>query len=180
MSLFTQNNMHIKKSKTFELILFAMLGAIMFCSKILMEAIPNVHFLGMLTMVYTIVFRHKALIPIYVYVLLTGIYAGFSLWWIPHLYLWMLLWAVTMLLPENMSKKFALVVYPLICALHGLLYGTLYAPAQAIMYGMNFQKMIAWIVVGLPWDALHACGNFVAGLLIYPISQLLHKLMKKY
>lgn len=171
--------MEIKKSKTFDLIVFAMLGAIMFCSKILMEAIPNVHFLGMLTMVYTIVFRQKALIPIYVYVLLTGVYAGFSPWWIPHLYLWTLLWALTMILPKNMSKKASCIVYPLICASHGLLYGTLYAPAQAIMYGMNFEKMLAWIVVGLPWDAVHACGNFIAGILIYPLSQLLQKLMKK-
>jgi hypothetical protein len=59
---------------TKEIVLFSMLGAIMFCSKIIMEALPNIHLLGMLTMTYTIVFRRKALIPIYVYVFLTGVY----------------------------------------------------------------------------------------------------------
>ena len=58
-----------------ELCIFAMLGTLMFCSKIVMEWIPNVHLLGMLTMVYTLVYRKKALIPIYVYVMLNGIYA---------------------------------------------------------------------------------------------------------
>ena len=155
-----------------------MLGAIMFCSKIIMEALPNIHLLGMLAMAYTIVFRRKALIPIYVYVFLNGVYAGFNMWWIPHLYLWTVLWGVTMLLPRDMSKKTKCIVYPAVCCMHGLLYGTLYAPAQAIMMGLSFKATIAWIIAGLPWDAIHGAGNLAAGLLIYPLSELLKKLLK--
>ncbi len=81
---------------------FAMLGALMFVSKLVMEWAPNIHFLGMLTMTYTIVYRWKALIPIYVYVFLNGAYAGFNIWWVPYLYLWTVLWGVTMLLPRRM------------------------------------------------------------------------------
>ena len=63
----------------YEIVLFSMLGSLMFCSDIVMEALPNIHLVGMLTMVYTVVFRVKALIPIYVYVMLTGLLsAGFS------------------------------------------------------------------------------------------------------
>lgn len=156
-----------------DLIIFAMLGVIMFISKYMTEAIPNVHLIGMLTMTYTIVYRKKALIPIYVFVFLIGLFNGFALWWIPYLYLWTILWGVTMLLPKNMSKKIAVPVYAIVCALHGLSYGTLYAPAQAIMYGLNFEGMIAWIIAGLPWDAIHALGNFAVGLLIVPISTVL-------
>ena len=47
-----------------------MLGALLFGSKIIMEALPNIHLLGMLIMVYTIAFRLKALIPIYIYVII--------------------------------------------------------------------------------------------------------------
>ena len=64
-----------------------MLGTIMFTSKIAMEALPNIHLVGMLTIVYTLVFRTKALIPIYIYVLMNGVYSGFSLWWMPYLYI---------------------------------------------------------------------------------------------
>ena len=157
---------------------FSMLGTLMFCSKIIMEVLPNIHLVGMFTMVYTLAFRKKALIPIYIFVLLNGLYAGFSVWWIPYLYIWTVLWGVTMLLPKNMPPKAAFIVYPIVCALHGLSFGTLYAPAQALMYGFSFSQMLAWIASGLPFDVLHGIGNFIAGLLILPLSNILKKLMK--
>ena len=153
-----------------------MLGTVMFVSKILMEGLPNIHMLGMFTMTYTVVFRRKALIPIYVYVLLNGIYAGFSLWWFPYLYIWTILWAVTMVLPRSMSKRAACIVYPLVCCLHGLSFGTLYAPANALIMHLSFKATLAWIVSGLPWDLVHGIGNLVFGFLVLPLSELLKKL----
>ena len=55
----------------------------MFATKLALEFLPNVHMLAVLVTAYTVVFRAKALYPIYIYVLIQGIYAGFSLWWIP-------------------------------------------------------------------------------------------------
>ena len=156
-----------------------MLGTIMFCSKIIMEILPNIHLLGMLTVTFTVVFRKKALIPIYIYVLLNGVYAGFNTWWIPYLYIWTILWGVTMLLPKEMPRKAQYVVYPAVCCLHGLAFGTLYAPVQALLFGMNVKTMVAWIIAGLPWDVLHGVGNLFAGLLIVPLAQLLTKLMNR-
>ena len=161
---------------TRELVLFAMLGTLMYISKMLLEFLPNFHLLGMFTMVFTIVYRRKALIPIYVCVLLIGLLGGFAAWWIPHLYLWTVLWDVTMLLPRKMPPKFAVPVYMTVCALHGLCYGTLYAPAQALLYGLNFQQTIAWIITGLPWDCIHAAGNLTSGILILPLVQVLRRL----
>lgn len=155
-----------------------MLGTLMFCSKILMEVLPNVHLLGMLTVTYTVVFRKKALLPIYISVMMTGLYAGFNLWWMPYLYIWTILWAFTMLLPERMPRKVKCVVYPAVCALHGFAYGTLYAPAQALMFGFGFEQTVAWIVAGLPWDLIHGVGNLFVGLLIVPLSELLKRLVK--
>lgn len=161
-----------------EICIFGILAALMFISKIVMEALPNIHLLGMLTMTYTIVFRKKALIPIYVYVLLNGLFAGFNAWWVPYLYIWTILWGATMLLPKNMPKAVACVVYPIVCALHGLLFGVLYAPVQAIMFGFTFEQTLAWIAAGFTFDILHTIGNFAVGLLIYPVSQVLKNLTK--
>ena len=155
-----------------------MLGMVMFVSKIVMEFLPNIHLLGALTMVYTLTFRAKALIPIYVYVMVNGLYAGFATWWIPYLYIWTVLWGVTMLLPRKMPKTVACVVYPLVCGLHGLAFGTLYAPAQALLYGMSWDMTVAWIVTGLPYDVIHVVGNKLAGLLIVPLTALMHKLTR--
>lgn len=156
--------------------IFAMLGAVMFCLKIIMEVLPNIHPLAMLTMAYTIVYRKKALIPLYVYIILNGIFAGFASWWIPYLYIWTILWGVTMLLPKNMSVKAQYIVYPIICALSGVTFGVLYAPVQALLFGMNFKQMVAWIITGFPWDLMQAAGNFALGFLIVPIANVLKKL----
>ena len=66
-----------------EIVVFGMLGAVMYASKLIMEWIPNVHLLGVFTVAFTVVYRKKALYPIYTYVLLDGIFSGFAAWWIP-------------------------------------------------------------------------------------------------
>ena len=156
-----------------EVAVFGMLGGVMYASKLIMELIPNVHLLGVLTIAYTVVYRKKALYPIYTYVMLNGIFSGFAAWWVPYLYLWTLLWGAVMILPRSIPKKVQPIVYMTICAAHGFLFGTLYAPAQAILYGLNFKGMIAWIIAGLPWDAIHGVSNFCCGILILPIITVL-------
>ena len=152
-----------------ELTVFSMLGAVMYASKMIMEMIPNVHLLGVFIVAFTVVYRKKALYPIYIFVLLTGLLNGFSTWWFPYIYIWTVLWGVVMLLPKKMPKKIQPLVYMLVCAGHGFLYGILYAPVQAIVYGLNFEKTIAWIIAGLPWDFTHGVSNFFCGILIVPI-----------
>lgn len=146
-----------------------MLGAIMYVSKIIMEIAPNVHLLGVFTIAYTVVYRKKALYPIYIYVLLNGIFSGFAGWWIPYLYLWTILWGAVMLLPPTIPKRLRPVVYMVLCALHGFLFGTLYAPVHAILYGLSFKGMLAWIAAGLPWDLIHGVSNFFCGILVVPV-----------
>lgn len=152
-----------------EIAIFGMFGAVMYASKLVMEFLPNVHLLGVFTIALTVVYRKKALYPIYIYVFLLGLLSGFSSWWIPHLYLWTILWGVTMLLPRNIPKKIRPLIYMLVCAAHGFLYGTLYAPAQALLFGLSLKGTIAWIIAGLPWDCVHGVSNFFCGILIMPI-----------
>ena len=159
-----------------ELCVFAMLGALMFASKIIMEVLPNIHILGMLIMAYTITFRVKALIPMYVWIMLNGLFAGFATWWVPYLYVWTVLWGITMLLPKKMPKTVAMVVYPVVCSLHGMFFGVLYAPAQALLYGFTFEQTLAWVASGFSFDVIHGIGNFFCGMLIVPTASLLKML----
>ena len=156
-----------------ETAVFAMLGALMYASKVIMEIAPNIHLIGVFVIAITIVYRKKALYPIYIFVLLTGLLNGFSAWWVPYLYIWTVLWAVTMVLPRKMPAKVRPFVYMAVCALHGFGYGVLYAPAQALMFGLNFQGMISWIITGLPFDMIHGVSNFFCGILIMPIVSVL-------
>ena len=159
-----------------EMAVFSMLGALMYVSKVIMEFAPNIHLLGVFTIAFTVVYRAKALYPIYIYVLLNGIFAGFGTWWIPYLYIWAVLWGVTMLLPKKMPKPVAVVVYSVVNALHGYGFGILYAPAQALLFGLSFKGMLAWIAAGLPFDMIHGTSNLICGLLIVPIVLVLQQL----
>ncbi len=161
------------KPTTRELVVFAMLGAVMYASKVIMEFAPNIHLIGVFTIAFTVVYRKKALYPIYIYVFLTGMFHGFAAWWVPYLYLWTLLWGAVMLLPAKMPVKVRPIVYMTVCAAHGFLYGTLYAPAQALLFGLSFEKMIAWIIAGLPFDCIHGVSNFFCGILIMPVISVL-------
>ena len=161
------------KLTTKEMAVFSMLGAVMYASKIIMEVAPNIHLLGVFTIAFTVVYGKKALYPIYLYVLMNGAFCGFAAWWIPYLYLWTILWGAVMLLPKKIPEKIKPFVYMVICAMHGFLFGTLYAPAQALLYGLSFKAMIAWIVAGLPFDFIHGVSNFFCGILIVPIISVL-------
>lgn len=168
------------KLTTREITIFAMLGTVMYVSKMIMEIAPNIHLLGTLTIAFTVVYGKKALYPIYIYVILNGIFCGFAMWWIPYLYIWTILWGVTMLLPKKMSKTKQAFVYMVVCAAHGFLFGILYAPVQAVFFGLNFKGMIAWIAAGLPWDFVHGVSNFFCGALIMPIVSILRLAEKEY
>ena len=156
-----------------------MLGSLMFVSKVIMEVLPNIHLIGMLTMLYTVVYRAKALIPLYVYIFLNGLYVGFATWWVPYLYIWTVLWGMTMLIPKNIKPSAARVVYPAICALHGFMFGILYAPGQALLFGYDLKMTLAWIATGVGFDITMGVSNIFAGMLVYPLSVVLYKLEYK-
>lgn len=164
-----------------EICIFAMFGAMMFASKVLLEAIPNVHMLGMFTMLFTVVYRAKGLIPVYCYVAIVCVYGGFAPWCLIHLYVWAILWGLTMLIPERLPNGVKAVIYPVVCALHGLSYGFLCGLSQVPIYygGLTVEKLLAYTASGFYFDVIHAIGNFGFGLLVLPLSLLLRKLEKR-
>jgi energy-coupling factor transport system substrate-specific component len=143
-----------------------------------MEVLPNVHLLGLVTVTFTLVYRKRALIPIYLYVVLEGLFSGFNFWWLPYTYIWTILWAIVMILPRNIPNKISYIVYSAVCALHGFAFGTLYAPAQALMFGLTLKQTVAWIIAGVPYDLIHGISNLGLGLLVVPLKELLIMLSK--
>ena len=161
------------KTEIREIAIFGTLGALMFVLKKLMEALPNIHLLAMFIVAITVVYRFKALYPIYIYVFLDGLFGGFNVWWIPYLYIWTILWGAVMLLPKKMPAKVAPVVYCAVAGAHGFLFGILYSPVQALFFGLSFKGTLAWIAAGFPFDAIHGVSNIISGLLIVPLIRVL-------
>jgi len=164
-----------------ELIIFAILGSIMFISHMIMIWIPSVHLIGLFIAAFTLTYRVKALIPIYIYVVIFGALYGFSAWWIPYLYIWLPLWGVFMLVGLiKLPVKVKVPVCMILCALHGFSFGILYAPFWALLFGLSFQGTIAWLIAGIPFDITHGISNLAAGSLIVPLSELLKKLNAQF
>ena len=164
----------------YEIAVFGMLGALMMVSDILMNIIPNVHLVGVMVVVSTVVYRRKALFPIYVYVLLIGLYEGIGTWWLPYLYLWTILWGMVMLLPKRMPGWLAPIAYALVCGLHGFAFGFLWIPAQMLLMSFSWDMALAWWASGFfTADIPHGIGNLVGSILIMPLVTLIRRLDKR-
>ena len=166
--------------RTRDIAVFGMFGAMMFATKYLMEILPNIHLLATFIGALTLVYRWRALIPLYIYILLDGLAHAFTPTWSAYLYIFLPLFFAFMLLPRRMPDPLKAVLYPTVAALHGLTFGLLYLPAWAIIYRLDtWEKMVAWLGAGAVFDITHMISNAAFGSLILPLSKLLARLDKK-
>ena len=163
----------------YEIAVFGMLGALMMVSDLVMNFIPNVHLVGVMTVVLTLAYRWKALFPIYIYVFLIGLFDGAGLW-ATYCYIWVILWGMVMLLPRNMPKWLAPIVYALVCGLHGFAFGFLLIPYQMALTGFGLEQALVWWQFGFyTADIPHGIGNLVGSILIVPLAPLIRKLDRR-
>ena len=184
----TRHTKHTSRARrrlraTTDLVIFAMLGALTFALKMALAGIPNIEPVSLLIIVYTAVYRFRALIPIYIYVFLEGLVFGFTNYWIGYLYIWAVLWLITMLLPRRIwsasgrTAVLAAVAISTVSAIFGLLFGALFAPAHAIVFGFkSWGEVLSWIAAGLVFDISHTVGNFAIGLAAIPLVRLIRRL----
>ncbi|MBQ4150368.1 MAG: hypothetical protein IJC81_01005 [Clostridia bacterium] len=165
---------------TREVVVFAMLGALMLASKTLLESVPNIHPVTMLLMVYTAVYGKKAIFPLLIYLVLdTAKWGILSMF--PYFYIFPLCYLCTLMVPTNISDKKRQFFYTVICTSFGLFFGVLYAPWQALIHFKSFTdgRIFAWIAAGFTYDLLHAAGNFAASFLILPLEKLIKRIDKR-
>ena len=86
-----------------------------------MASLPNINLNAVLIILTTVYFGWKALYAVGVYVLLEGLFFGFSIWWFSYLYIWPLLVILAMLLRRNRS----VVIWAVAAGIYGLLFGPL-------------------------------------------------------
>ena len=163
----------------YEIVVFAMLGALMTVLDLAMNILPNVHLCGVLIVTFTAVYRWKALFPLYVYVFLIGFFEGFGTWWCAYLYVWLILWGLAMLIPRKTPRPLAAVLYSFVCALHGFAFGFLWIPVQMLFLNFTFDQALVWWSFGFfTADIPHGIGNLVGSILIIPLAGLIRKLDK--
>lgn len=152
------------------IVLFALLAALLLIAQVALAPLPNIELVSLLIILYTVVLQKKTLYIIYVFVLLEGLIYGFGMWWFCYLYVWAVLWGITMLFRKEQNPLF----FALISGLFGLFFGTLCSVPYFLTGGIEMGS--AWIVSGLPFDIMHGIGNFAAALLLFrPLKNVLLK-----
>lgn len=158
-----------------ELVLFALLGAVMFAGKMAMAGLPNIEPVSLLVILYTLTFGRKALWCIYLYVGLECVVWGLNTWSISYLYVWFILYLVSRLL-RGMDSPLG---WAVVSGSFGLFFGLLCAPVQFFIGGWAYA--VSWWISGIPFDLSHCAGNFAMALLLYrPCRRVLEELVKRH
>ena len=144
-----------------ELVLIALLSALLLVSQVGRAFLPNIEVISLLVILYTLFFKKKTLYIIYIFALLEGLVYGFGIWWIMYLYVWTILWGITMLWKKEKSP----VVWAFISGFFGLFFGTLCSVPYFITGGVHMG--LSWIASGLMMDIIHGIGNFFVALLLF-------------
>lgn len=153
------------------LCLGAMMGVLLTVSKEVMAFLPNFEPVTLLTVLFTLCFGPLALGAVAVFLLLEGLLYGFGSWWVMYLYIWPLLWCLTWLF-RRMDRAWQWAVF---AGFYGLCFGTLCSFTYLPVGGVRM--MLAWIWSGLPFDLMHAGGNFLLMLVLYsPLRKALEKI----
>jgi len=162
--------------KVKNIVLFGLLGALIFVLKFAMAGLPNIEPVTLLVMVYASVFNRQSWYPISIYIVLEMLIYGFGLWTIGYCYIWFILALISVAIIPKIKNRWCIAT---IAGLFGLLFGALYIPIYIIYGGIEYA--IAWWIAGLSFDAIHAAGNFVIVLLLYkPMSQFLQTMYERY
>ena len=160
-----------KRLSVRELVLFALLGAVMFAGKMAMAGLPNIEPVSLLVILYTLAFGRKALWSIYLYVALECVVWGLNTWSISYLYVWFLLYLASRLLRKMDSP----LGWAVVSGSFGLFFGLLCTPVQLCIGGWAYA--VSWWISGIPFDLAHCGGNFAMALLLYrPCRRVLEAL----
>ena len=163
-----------KKLTVRQIVLFGMLGALIFAAKYVMAFLPNIEPVSLMVMLCAVVFGRKAAYPIALYVLMEVLFYGLGLWNINYLYIW----AILAIAAGQMRQTRSPLPWAILSGTFGLLFGALCAPVDVVIGGFGYA--IAKWVSGIPFDIAHCLGNFAIALVMFvPMRNLLEKLYAK-
>ena len=165
---FTQSGS--KRIDVYEIAFLAVMAALMVVSQVALAALPNIELVTLFVILTAHRFGLRALYPVYVFVIAEGLIYGFHIWWLVYIYIWAILVFIVCAVRKNSN----VIVYTIIAAVYGLLFGALSSLPYFITGGVG--GGVAYIISGLTFDLLHFVGNTVSvALLFAPLNKVLNK-----
>ena len=160
------------KMKLREMILLALLGAMMMATQVALAALPNIHLVAVFVILAALLFGWKSLFSVYIFVILEGMIYGFSMWFINYLYVWTILTVIAVAFRKNRSRLF----WAAVAGIFGLLFGALCAIPYFFVGG--WAAAFSYWVAGIPFDLVHCVSNAVLTFaLLMPLYDLCTKLL---
>ena len=155
-----------------EICILALMGALMFATKLALAALPNIHMNAILIILGAVFFGIRAMYSIMVYIMLEGLFFGFGLWWLSYLYVWPIFCLVALFFRKNESA----LVWAVIAAVFGLCFGALCSIPYFFIGGA--EMAFSYWISGIPFDLSHCAGNFVISFALYkPLNSLIRRLL---
>ncbi len=155
-----------------EMLLLALLGAMMMATQVALAALPNIHLVAVFVILAALLFGWKSLCSVYIFVLLEGLIYGFSMWFINYLYVWTVLSVVAICFRNNRSRWF----WTAVSGIFGLLFGALCAIPYFFIGG--WAAAFSYWVAGIPFDLIHCVSNAVLTcILLMPLYNLCLRLL---
>ena len=157
-----------------ELLILALLAAVMVATQVALAALPNVHLVAVFVILAALLFGWKALYSVYIFVILEGLLYGFSMWFVNYLYVWTVLAVIAIAFHKNRSRWF----WAALAGIFGLLFGALCAVPYFFVGG--WAAAFAYWVAGIPFDLIHCVSNAaLTFVLLIPLYKLCCKILGK-
>lgn len=161
--------------KVKDIVLIGMMSAVLFTVQVALSFIPNVELISILIILCTLFFKWKTLYIIYSFVIAEGFIYGFGLWWINYLYIWTVLFFITMLFHKQRFPYF----WAILSGIFGLSFGALCSIPYFFMGGIP--SMVAYWTSGIIFDLIHGVSNYVLALVLFqPLYRLMEWLLRKW
>jgi len=146
----------------------------MYVSQVIMSSLPNIEIVTLLIILTTRKFGLKALYSVYIFVMCEIFTYGINIWVINYLYVWAVL-CVIIFFVRGFDNN---ILFGLIAAIYGLLFGTLCSIPYFITGGLSMG--ISYIISGFWYDIIHCVGNLILTVLLYPpLIKVLNKSIKQ-
>lgn len=167
------HSMSAGNKKLRELVLLALIGAMMMATQVALAALPNIHIVAIFVILAAQLFGWRSLYSVYIFVLLEGLIYGFSMWFVNYLYVWAVL-AIAVVLLHNVRSK---IFWAAVSAIFGLSFGALCAIPYLFVGGWS--AALSYWISGIPFDLIHCLSNAVLTfVLLDPLRKLCTRLIK--
>lgn len=158
-----------------DIIIIGMMSAVLVTVQVALSFLPNIELVSLLIIIFTLVYKWRALLIIYVFIFVEGLIFGFGQWWFSWLYIWPLLFAVVMLF----HKVRSFIYWAIVSCVFGLIFGALNV-IPVIAFSGIYAGLAYWIQ-GILFDVVHGIGNLVTTILLFhPLYYLINKINKQF